>query len=270
MKLISDAELRVDSVPSDDAPLEELARFAHSFDGYAHWGGHAKCAEVANARDHSSLTHLRTCLFFEARRWRHFGEAPDAEAETYWRLLASKIRQVVGARPLSEKQLDLALAGALQNSPAFLGWFISNTRFAGEEVDKVVLLRANSPWGASSLRVWSEEEQAYVPMKREGETDVLLVLQSRRRGRFALHIENKRATGSFTPYQADLYRARAMAWRGNETYGDYEEWETVIVAPEAFLKRHPYDASKFDRQISYEALAAHVPEFRLNESTSNS
>ena len=36
-------------------------------------------AKIANERRDSTLTDLRTCLFFECRRWRHYGDDPDEE-----------------------------------------------------------------------------------------------------------------------------------------------------------------------------------------------
>lgn len=86
------ANLRPKDLPSDDADVREITQFAHTFDGYARWGSFERCAEIANAPDHSTIDKLRTCLFFEARRWRHFGERPDEEAITYWRKLVSTIR----------------------------------------------------------------------------------------------------------------------------------------------------------------------------------
>jgi hypothetical protein len=96
---IPTAELRAADVPVRDASLDALIEFAHTFDGYKQWGSFERCAEIANARDHSSLDQLRTCLFFEARRWRHFGEEPDAAAESYWRDLVSAIRGELQGRP---------------------------------------------------------------------------------------------------------------------------------------------------------------------------
>ena len=38
---------------------------------------------------------LRACLFFEARRWRHYGDDPGPESLAYWRELVGKIRASV-------------------------------------------------------------------------------------------------------------------------------------------------------------------------------
>ena len=91
-KTIPTVQLKVSDVPADAADLENLLRFALSFDGYRHWGSFSRCAEIANVRDHGSLDKLRTCLFFEARRWHHFGDTPDEEETRYWRWLVAEIR----------------------------------------------------------------------------------------------------------------------------------------------------------------------------------
>lgn len=93
IKTISSASLQWKDLPAGDADVPELIKFAHTFDGYARWGSSAKCAEIANARDHSTIDTLRTCLFFEARRWRHFGETPDEDALEYWQSLVASIRE---------------------------------------------------------------------------------------------------------------------------------------------------------------------------------
>lgn len=80
---IPNERLRADKLPSPAAEWAEIDRFALTFDGYKHWGSFEQCAEIANAKRHDTLTDLRTCLFFEQRRWRHFGSAPDEEDMTY-------------------------------------------------------------------------------------------------------------------------------------------------------------------------------------------
>lgn len=96
MRIIRNEELQLSDIPRDDASYEEISGFALTFDAYTHWGSFEKCAQVANERGHGTLTELRTCLFFEQRRWRHFGEAPDEEAMEYIRSLLASIRKRVG------------------------------------------------------------------------------------------------------------------------------------------------------------------------------
>jgi hypothetical protein len=92
-KIIPTATLNLKHIPAETADVDVLIDFAHTFDGYAHWGSNERCAQIANTRDHGSIDKLRTCLFFEARRWRHFGESPDDDALGYWRSLVKVIRQ---------------------------------------------------------------------------------------------------------------------------------------------------------------------------------
>ncbi len=93
VKTIPTSRLEASDLPPDNAELEDLLRFAYTFDGYQHWGSFDRCAEIANARDHGTLDKLRACLFFEARRWHHFGDVPDEEEIRYWRSLVAEIRQ---------------------------------------------------------------------------------------------------------------------------------------------------------------------------------
>jgi hypothetical protein len=104
---IANADLKDSDLPPPEAEWHEVGRFALSFNGYEWWGSFGQCAEVANRnldafREREalpdSLAQLRTCLFFEQRRWRHFGLDPDEEAMLYVRALLEKIRRAVRDR----------------------------------------------------------------------------------------------------------------------------------------------------------------------------
>jgi hypothetical protein len=103
---IANADLTEAHVPPPDAQWRPIGRFALTFNGYEAWGSFANCAQIANHWAHvyaerqelpQSLTELRTCLFFEQRRWRHFGYDPDDEAMAYIRALLEEIRRTVGS-----------------------------------------------------------------------------------------------------------------------------------------------------------------------------
>ncbi len=96
---------------------------------------------------------------------------------------------------------------------------------------------------------------------REGETDVLVVLEGAEGRRLGVHIENKLATGSFTPFQPDVCAARAEAWVGVPKYESYHQWETVLLAPLAFYKRNELEARKFTTFVSHEEVAPWLPLF---------
>lgn len=105
---IPHGELKLPMVPSSRAEWHLIARFALTYDGYAHKGpGTAECARIANparARYHADgtlpdrLDHLRTCLFFEQRRYHHYGESPAGPDLRYIRALVLAIRKKVAGR----------------------------------------------------------------------------------------------------------------------------------------------------------------------------
>ena len=76
METIPNDSLRLEHLPASDAYWPEVWRLASTFNGYEHWGSFERCADVANQRQGSTLIELRACLFFERRRWRHFGYDP--------------------------------------------------------------------------------------------------------------------------------------------------------------------------------------------------
>lgn len=95
---IPNEDLALAVIPPTDASWGEIAQFCLTFNGYQAWGSFERCAEIANARRHGTLTEIRTCLFFEQRRWRHFGEAPDEQTMAYLRGLIETLRSRVSAR----------------------------------------------------------------------------------------------------------------------------------------------------------------------------
>jgi hypothetical protein len=97
LETIPNEALRLDHLPAPEADWPEVWRLADTFNGFKHWGSFERCAEVANEQRGSTLTDVRTCLFFECRRWHHYGDAPDEEDAPYIRGLVAKIREMVAA-----------------------------------------------------------------------------------------------------------------------------------------------------------------------------
>ncbi len=48
-----------------------------------------------------TLTDLRTCLFFEARRWKHYEKEPSKKGMEYIRALVEAIRMRVVAKEIA-------------------------------------------------------------------------------------------------------------------------------------------------------------------------
>jgi len=66
-----------------DAHCDAILNLAHTFRAYQVLGSFDAVSEVAARRPCGALDDLRTCLFFEGRRWRRYGEDPGAEAERF-------------------------------------------------------------------------------------------------------------------------------------------------------------------------------------------
>ena len=98
MKNIPNGDLTVDIIPGTDADWYDISMFALQFDGYKECGSFESCSAIANAGRDNTLTELRTCLFFEQRRWRHFCEEPDEKAMVYIRGIVEKIRAKISAQ----------------------------------------------------------------------------------------------------------------------------------------------------------------------------
>ena len=97
MEIIGNDHLRLSDLPDRLAGWDEIQSFALMFDGYTVHGSFEKCAAIANERRKETLSDLRTCLFFEQRRWRHFGDHPDAAAMAYIRSILEEIRTRLSA-----------------------------------------------------------------------------------------------------------------------------------------------------------------------------
>jgi hypothetical protein len=107
MNKIPNSELAEKNIPSNHASWKKILPFALTFNGYEYWGDFEKCREVAKLgissyRDKrafsQSLTDLRTCLFYEARRWRHLEKDPNKKGMEYIHALLDAIRMRVLAR----------------------------------------------------------------------------------------------------------------------------------------------------------------------------
>jgi hypothetical protein len=102
VRQIPTCDLTPEVLPKNRAEWQTIVRFANSFDGYDYWGDRRKCGEIGNTlrkhyfergTQHFSMEKLRTALFFEARRYHHFGSAPDKQSMGYIRTIVSEIRR---------------------------------------------------------------------------------------------------------------------------------------------------------------------------------
>lgn len=73
---IHNTELSLGDIPSFKEAWARIEPFAYTFDGFRYWGSIERCASEAE-KVPATLTQLRTCLFFEAKRWIHLKRMPD-------------------------------------------------------------------------------------------------------------------------------------------------------------------------------------------------
>ena len=110
MNKIPNSQLIEKDIPSNKATWRKVLPFALTFNGYEHWGTFKKCREVAHQgvtlykskqQLTLSLTDLRTCLFFEAMRWKHLEKEPTKQGLDYVHALSEAIRARVHAREIN-------------------------------------------------------------------------------------------------------------------------------------------------------------------------
>jgi hypothetical protein len=94
---INNDDLRRRDVPSAAAEWSAIWSFALTFNGFKEHGSFEACAKIANEQRQETLKDLRTCLFFEQRRWNHYGDDPDEESAPYIRSLVQKIHDALPA-----------------------------------------------------------------------------------------------------------------------------------------------------------------------------
>jgi hypothetical protein len=109
MNKIPNSQLIANDIPSNSASWKKSFP-ALTFNGYEYWGTFKKCREVAKQgvalykgkqELTQSLTDLRTCLFFEARRWHHFEKNPSKKGMEYIHALVEAIRIRVLAKEIA-------------------------------------------------------------------------------------------------------------------------------------------------------------------------
>jgi len=110
---IPNAELDTIAVPRRGEPWEAVSDLALSYDGYGYWDDLPMLAGRVLQRwtRRRSLPHtldeLRGCLFYEQRRWHHFGEEPTGRSAEYmWAVVDAIGALVVPVTPTTGRIAD--------------------------------------------------------------------------------------------------------------------------------------------------------------------
>lgn len=107
---------RFEAIP-DPFRFRESFRFAYLIDGYEVAGSFEALAQLANGTSQAAgpegrwfgdARTLWLILFFETRRWRHFGDPPQGQDEIRLDRLCQKLREELVAIPPADRSAFLA------------------------------------------------------------------------------------------------------------------------------------------------------------------
>ena len=245
--------------------IEYYAVSRFSGDSHARIYEDGKMLELEALRPYTVTTNRQPDLEKSKQQTRKINERILAELKTagfFGKIYNISILGIgVDMNPPTEKDLDQALEYALANDKRFAAWLLDKTKFADRHAN-YLWSRADHPWGTIEYQSAEDAKAGVGPKQYQSETDVLVVFSDENNQRFALHIENKLENGHFTELQPELYKARAEQWIGNEKYMSYTDFETVLIAPQAFYDRNCEDAEKFDRYVPYEQVGNFIADFR--------
>jgi hypothetical protein len=138
---VPNAQLRVHGIPDRGDTWDAVSSFSLSYDGYAYWDDVSELATRwirSWTRHHTlptSIDEVRACLFYEQRRWHHFGEEPNGRGERYIWALLDTLRSLVAVRSVSEPapvegrnsspisvRVRHPIQSFLDDDPGYLAW----------------------------------------------------------------------------------------------------------------------------------------------------
>lgn len=162
---------------------------------------------------------------------------------------------------MRESEYDHAFAEGLENSQQLRTWLLAGGRFA--RYSRTARLMREEQAAVRKAAHWWKHWWCTMPDGTQGETDIFVVFEDNAAGRFAIHIENKPPHGVLKFPQAAAYRRRAAFKANDPRWLDYQDFETLLLAPAAFLAAHSECLRQFDRGIAYEDVAAFVSRFEV-------
>ncbi len=115
---VPNAQLRVHGIPDRSDSWDAISSFSLSYDGYAYWDDVSELAtrSIRNWTRHhclpATIDEVRGCLFYEQRRWHHFGEEPNGRGGYYLWALLDSLRSLVAARTTATAPPPVAEAAA--------------------------------------------------------------------------------------------------------------------------------------------------------------
>jgi hypothetical protein len=160
-----------------------------------------------------------------------------------------------------ESELDSAFANKLRESPEFVSWLLSRTKFS--EYGARVRLLDEEQASIRQRTFWWKHWWCTIPeLAEERETDIFVVFEIMdTRERFALHVENRLSDGAFQRGQAEAYDFRAKHMMNMDRYLNYSDYQTILISPISFKNKNGIKCDLFGCHIAYEDIAEFIPEF---------
>jgi hypothetical protein len=92
-KIIHSNNISLADVPDPKDNMKRIFDFALTFDPKELKDQGANLGKLDDVNQDSTLSELRAHLYFEQRRWNHYGRLPDSKAETQFRRILRLIRE---------------------------------------------------------------------------------------------------------------------------------------------------------------------------------
>ncbi|KUO52619.1 MAG: hypothetical protein APF82_01630 [Sphingomonadales bacterium BRH_c42] len=159
-----------------------------------------------------------------------------------------------------EADLDHAFAEAFEAERDFREWFLRGGRFARLANEAKLLVEEQKQARSDQVNRWWRWWWCTMPDGTQRETDLFFVFEALSK-RFAIHIENKPSHGKLSIEQAADYRPRAVFMANDDRWLNYSDFETVLIAPTAFIRDNKGPVEQFDRVVTYESISRFVTLF---------
>jgi hypothetical protein len=164
----------------------------------------------------------------------------------------------------TERDLDVAFASKMAEAPEFVACILSHTKFY-EYASRVRVLHSEQARARPHVetRLWWKQWWCEVPEFGERSASTMFIVFERTdtKRRFALHVENKTATGRLTSTQAESYEVRARCMMNDKAYLNHTDFTTVLIAPRMFGRNNWAKCASFDCYIPYDKIAKFIPAF---------
>jgi hypothetical protein len=164
----------------------------------------------------------------------------------------------------TERDLNLAFAEKMIEAPEFVAWVLGQTKFS-EYASRVRVLHQEQAHARPHVEAefwWKQWSCAVPELGTRSETGIFIVFErTDTKRRFALHIENKTATGRLTEMQAESYERRARFMMHQKGYLNHADFTTVLIAPRMFGRNNWAKCASFDCYFPYDRIAKFIPAF---------